>query len=145
MTLNETLSDAATECSHPIEEEGGIILYNKEQDEYQFIKLTNQNKGTQMANVLWTADRYEYADLVMPMFAHGWRHYASFHTHPRFPALPSGIDLNVLFPGFPVNFIFGKLNDEISQWNVVDGNARYEQSYFLKDGVISTNGVMEDF
>lgn len=110
------LEAAVNECSETIEEEGGVILVKG--DDYCYYKLRNQNTGTSIAPVLWTADRDEYAKNVIPAYAKGWRHYASFHTHPQFLPLPSGIDYDVLFPGFPVNYIYSPVTQEITQWNV---------------------------
>lgn len=114
MNLEEALLQATKDCSHDIEEEGGIIL--SKDNEFVFHKLRNQNTGTPIAPVLWTADRNEYATIVLPKFKDGWRHYASFHTHPQFQPFPSQIDLTQLFPGFPINFIFSKTFDVVTEW-----------------------------
>lgn len=107
-TLINALTEAVKACNSPTkEEEGGVILFNK--DDYRFVKLSNVNSGETLAAVLWTADRNEYAAQVIPLFKDGWKHYASFHTHPNFPPFPSGIDRFNLFPGFPVNFIYSPL------------------------------------
>lgn len=124
MNLEDTLLEATKQCSHEVEEEGGVILYNTTLDSYDFIKLRNQNEGTSIAPVLWTADRDEYAKFVIPLYSKGWKHYASFHTHPRFIPRPSSIDINVLFPGFPINYIYSRVIQEITQWNVDKDNTK---------------------
>lgn len=118
MTIENTLLEATKQCGHEFEEEGGVIMYSATLNSYDFIKLRNQNTGTDIAPVLWTADRDEYAKLVIPLYSKGWKQFASFHTHPQFLPRPSGIDLNVLFPGFPVNYIYSRVVQEITQWNV---------------------------
>lgn len=117
MTLNDTLLHAVTSCGHPAEEEGGIILVNNAAQTFQFVKLRNQNTGTPIAPVLWTADRDEYAKNVIPLFKDGWRHFASFHTHPKFVPFPSTIDINELFPGFSINYIYSQKTQEVTQWD----------------------------
>lgn len=134
MNLPNTLAQAAKECNHPLEEEGGIILKHKETGNYDFVKLRNSNTGTDIAPCLWTADRYEYADKIIPrVWNRAWEHYASFHTHPRFVAVPSGIDLGTLFPGFPVNFIYSKLQNGITEWFTEKSGTSYVTSFRLKD------------
>ena len=66
MKLQEALLEATKACNHEIEEEGGIILHNPAvPDQYEFVKLRNQNTGTEIAPVLWTADRQEYAEKII--------------------------------------------------------------------------------
>jgi hypothetical protein len=109
------LLKAVNLCNNPdLEEEGGVILQRG--NEFKFIKLTNTNTGLPIAPVLWTADRMEYAKQVLPLFREGWTQAASFHTHPCFLPLPSGIDMFQLFPGFPLNFIYAPMHNIIVGW-----------------------------
>lgn len=121
--IEAVLLEAVGACRHRIEEEGGVILYNAAEDSYRYEKLRNSNTGTPIAPVLWTADRYEYAEKVIPTFSKGWKHYASFHTHPQFIPYPSSIDYSELFPGFPINYIYSPATQEITQWNVTTNNS----------------------
>jgi len=99
------------------EEEGGVILFHPEKDEYKFVKLTNSNAGNPIARVLWTADRQEHYDLVIKQFSEGWRQHASFHTHPVFAPFPSQIDTYQLFPGFPLNYIYSPIFSSIASYS----------------------------
>jgi len=120
-TIEEALNQAVTECwdfldFEDLEEHGGIILHNKNTGEYLFQYLFNSNSGTPIANGLYTADRYQYTELIIPLFSKGWRQYASFHTHPSFSPRPSSIDLNQLFVGFFNNYIYSGLNKELIKY-----------------------------
>lgn len=122
--LDGALMDAIDCCwneldDKDVEEHGGIILFHKEYG-YIFIKLRNENAGTDIAPGLFTADREDYAEQIIPMFSVGWRHYASFHTHPQFLPYPSSIDMNTLFPGFPINYIFSGLTGELMKYTWKD-------------------------
>lgn len=120
-TLEDALTDAVETCwlnINDLEERGGVIIYRGE--EYQFIPLTNSNTGTPIAPGLFTADRFEYAEKIIPLFKEGWRHYASFHTHPQFPPWPSNIDMNELFPGFPINYIYSGLTDKLFKYTWIN-------------------------
>lgn len=119
-TLEQVLGHAVKECKDAKEEEGGVIIRHSD-DHYQFIKLRNQNTGTEIAPVLWTADRNEYAQKVMPLFFKGWRQFASFHTHPQFLPFPSNIDLTQLFPGFSIDYIYSQKTREITKWSYTPG------------------------
>lgn len=121
-SIEMALDDAVTLCwktRKDFEEAGGIILF-KEPDEYLFIPVTNSNTGTDEAPVLYSADRNEYAKYVIPMFKWGYKQYASFHTHPQFLPNPSSIDMTVLFPGFPINYIYSGLTNRIVKFTWVD-------------------------
>lgn len=136
MKLQEALFEATKECNHEVEEEGGIIIHDPSTpNSFEFIKITNQNAGTKIAPVLWTADRQEYADKIIPRFAKGMRHYASFHTHPRFLPIPSNVDLTQLFPGFSINYIYSQVSAAISEWKtdkefLTDFSAAYNVNEF---------------
>ena len=121
--LKSALADAVHICWEEVdnlEEHGGIIMHQPKTDAYGFVQLRNQNAGTELGPVLWTADRDEYAKHVIPMFKEGWQHYASFHTHPQFYPWPSDEDMNVLFPGFPINYIFSGLTNYVVKYWVQD-------------------------
>jgi len=96
------------------EEEGGVILQNGE--EYQFIRIRNENTGTPIAGGLYTMDKGEYGSKVLGLTEHtGWIEFASFHTHPNgCRAYPSSIDLKQLFTGFPINFIYVPWSEELN-------------------------------
>ena len=106
MTLRETIQSAVLQTSDTVndEEKGGIILCKDA--EYSFALLANDNTGTDLAKVLWSANRKEYGSKVIPMIKDGWEQYASFHTHPKFKPIPSSIDMEKLFEGFPRNYIY---------------------------------------
>lgn len=122
-TLKASLLKALETCAVDHEEHGGIILFKN--PEYEFVKLTNLNTGTEVATALWTADRDEYCKLIIPKITkEGWKQYASFHIHPAFSANPSIIDLTQLFLGFPINYIYSKRDKQLMEY-------RYSQD---KDG-----------
>lgn len=138
----QILSQARDECTEGLEEEGGVILENITTSELQYIKVRNANTGTEIAPVLWTADRFDYAKKVLPLYAQGWKRYASFHTHPQFVPYPSSIDFNVLFPGFPINYIYSPVTQEITQWNVLSTDKnKFELAgmYRVADDSVSYN------
>jgi hypothetical protein len=126
-TLNNILDEAIGLCTSNDDEQGGVILskvggegpYGKRID-YQFVHLRNANTGLPLAKSLWTADRNEYAKKVIPLFKDGWRHFASFHTHPKWPAIPSKIDLTELFPGFPINYIYSGIDNDLGRFEFDD-------------------------
>jgi len=104
---------AQQECTHPSEEEGGIIL--EKNNEFKFIKVINEHKGTPTAIGLYAANQKEIAALVLPnVIKDQWKFYASFHTHPRFSATPSMIDHKYLFEGFRYNIIYSIVDQTFS-------------------------------
>lgn len=122
-TLKGALWEALEGCwniQEDMEERGGIIIHNKETDIYRFVYLHNSNSGTPIAPVLYTADRGMYAKIVIPLMRAGWRHYASFHTHPQFEAWPSHIDMTELFPGFPINYIYSGSKNKLMKYTWID-------------------------
>lgn len=94
------------------EEEGGFIL--KREDEYLFVKVKNANTGTEVALVLFTADRAEFGTKVIPHQKDGWIIWASFHSHPGNSVMPSSTDLTKLFKGFPNNFIYSPKSKKLN-------------------------------
>ncbi len=118
MTLNQALDQAIATCKDVVnhEERGGIIL--KRGESYLFIGLLNKNRGTPLAQVLWTAEHTEFTQKVYPLLfdKNPWEMYASFHTHPQFPAIPSSIDTGELFTGFPINYIYSTTENELNKF-----------------------------
>ena len=106
----KTIIEASFECSHPSEEEGGVIL--SKGDVYKFVKIPNTHRNTDTAISLYEADRVALGKMMFEMYKDGWVSFASFHTHPQFPPYPSGIDLNILFQGFEHNVIYAPLHQE---------------------------------
>ena len=101
------------------EEQGGFILVDGAQ--YEFVGVKNANTGTTIAHGLYTADKKEFAEKVLSKVMEGWSVYASFHTHPKgFPARPSQMDINQLFTGHPINFIYAPLSDELNMFTLTD-------------------------
>ena len=114
--LFRTMIDAAWQCPHPIEEEGGIIL-SKDGD-YVFAKVKNIYAGTDTAVGLYETDQRELKEHVFSRLSEGWKMFSSFHTHPSFSATPSSLDLAKLFDGFKINIIYAPkhMMFSYSQW-----------------------------
>jgi hypothetical protein len=121
--LARVLATATVECGDSKEEEGGIILANNKLDagtkHYKFIKVINDKRGTISARGLYVANPEDFGKNVFPLISEGWNMYASFHTHPSFPATPSRLDEDKLFRGFKYNFIFSNTERTIScsEWS----------------------------
>ncbi len=100
------------------EEEGGFILKktNATGDEYKFVKITNANTGTPIAPVLFSANKAEFGQKIIPLFREGWINWASFHSHPGHSVRPSSTDLNKLFKGHPVNFIYSPRGGDLAKY-----------------------------
>ena len=114
--LAKTILVAAENCTHTVEEEGGIIL--EKDGEYCFVKVKNIHEGTDIAAGLYETDQIELKENVFSKVADGWKFYASFHTHPRYTPTPSSLDLQKLFQGFKYNVIFSPVREifSYSQW-----------------------------
>jgi hypothetical protein len=114
--LAGALIDAINETNHAFEERGGVLL--EKYGDYRFQLLSNLHADTSRAYGLYEADRNEFGQLVIPEMQSGWTLFASFHTHPKFSANPSSLDLEKLFQGFKCNVIYSPLNQEcsISEW-----------------------------
>lgn len=128
-SLKDTLKRAVLECwdfldLKDLEEHGGVILHNKDTDKYLFKYLFNSNGGKPIANALYTADRYQYTEIIIPLFKNNWRQFASFHTHPQFTPQPSSIDLHQLFAGFSHNYIYSGLTKELIKYSWKDPKDR---------------------
>ncbi len=107
-SLNQALLHAKLSCNPALrQEEGGFILLNLKFKKFEFIKIQNANTGP-IAAGLYTADRAEYGEKVLTKVLTGnYEEYASFHSHPPgYGPYPSRIDLEQLFTGFPVNYIY---------------------------------------
>ena len=118
-TLSGELWFAIEGCWNTVEdmeERGGLVMRFGDEEKYIFVPLRNANTGTPIAPVLFTADRDEYAKIILPMFKRGWRQYASFHTHPQFAPYPSHIDMTRLFKGFLVNYIYSGTQNKLMRY-----------------------------
>lgn len=104
---------ASERCSHPVDEEGGLIL-NRDND-YCYIHINNIHAATPRAVGLYEADTGMFATSVLPKLQDGWKMFSSFHTHPRFSADPSSLDFAKLFQGFKHNIIYAPLYDSEPQ------------------------------
>lgn len=119
-SLARAIATATVECGDSKEEEGGIILtLNQPLREYKFIKVINDRRGTLSARGLYVANPEDFGKHVFPSISEGWNMYASFHTHPTFPATPSSLDEDKLFRGFKYNFIFSNTERTVScsEWS----------------------------
>lgn len=147
-THKEALEAAIEYCkceeSNPNQEEvGGFILYQQALDgehSFEFVAVTNANKGTPTAFGLYTADKAEFGKLVVSKLITGAHIYASFHYHPGgYGANPSSIDLYQLFQTFKRNYIYSadgtlKRFDSLS----TDQEEVLRVVSFFKDGYLAT-------
>ena len=95
---------ASEACTHPLEEEGGLLL--EKDGEYLFVAIKNIHAGSQTAISLYETDKLELRDKVFSKLGEGWLMSASFHTHPCFSATPSTTDMTYLFQGFKDNYVY---------------------------------------
>lgn len=148
--MKSALLLAILSCDSPnFEEEGGVIVSEKSTvlEVNTFIKLKNANTGTDIAPVLWTADPHEFAKKVIPKISRGGRLAASFHTHPRFAAQPSQVDLSQLFLGFKDNYIYSPTQNELTHWQADKNDPtlfNYIESYRLVN-LESGTATLEQF
>jgi proteasome lid subunit RPN8/RPN11 len=119
------VAQAAEECTHPLEEEGGVILH-KESD-YCFVKINNIHQGTDTAIALYEAEKNELGRCVFDKYKDGWLLFASFHTHPQFAPYPSSIDLGTLFQGFEHNVIYAPLHNTFSYSTWENGTSKIKK------------------
>jgi proteasome lid subunit RPN8/RPN11 len=100
------------------EEQGGFILKVPKQDHYEFVPITNKLTGTSGAAGLYIAEQAEFDEKVqLRSFDEDLDIFASFHTHPiGMRAMPSSIDINMLFTSFPINFIYAH-NKELNRFD----------------------------
>lgn len=119
--LFRTILEAKNLCDHPKEEEGGVIM--EKDGDYQFVKITNKNKGTTLAYGLYEADEQEVASIIFPLVKQGWKMYSSYHTHPSFSAEPSNLDMEKLFKGFKYNVIYARPEEMFSLFEWLDDSS----------------------
>lgn len=129
--LVESLLQAADECRHLREEEGGIILNNA--DDYTFVKIKNIYEGSHTAYGLYETDLQELSSKVFSKLTEGWRMYASFHTHPTFAPTPSNTDITKLFEGFKTNYIYSPIKQtfSVTSW----GGEHWHTHYVTKENI----------
>ena len=112
--LKTVLLLAMSQCPGLSEEEGGIIL--RKQEDFLFVKISNQVSGTAQARCLYVANAQEVGNKIIPLLD-SWVMYGSFHTHPTgYPASPSMLDLRALFRGFPINIIYAPGMKQLTSW-----------------------------
>lgn len=120
--LHNAITEAIEQCQRLDEEEGGILVMHEDTDDIRFVKLKNANTGTPTALSLYTADIYEYARQIVPMFSKGWKSYATFHTHPRWDPIPSSVDETVLFKCMPMHVIYSHKTKTYKVYKVHEHN-----------------------
>jgi len=131
--LISAVLEAASQCTHHVEEEGGVIL--ERGDEYTFGRVKNIHAGTETAIGLYETDLGELKSNVFNKLKEGWKMYASFHTHPSFGPTPSNLDLTKLFTGFKNNVIFSpRLN--VFSFNEWDDDEPV--TYYLSESTLQT-------
>lgn len=111
-SILNALAKAIGMCGDLYEEEGGLIL--EKDGEHIFVHLTNSYKHTPTAFTLYETNLEEFKTKVAPKVADGWKLKASFHTHPRFYSDPSSIDVDNLFQGFKINYIYSHFDEFVS-------------------------------
>jgi proteasome lid subunit RPN8/RPN11 len=112
ISILKALVEAISLCRDAYEEEGGLIL--EKDGEHMFVHLTNKYKHTPKAFTLYEANLDEFKNNITPRVAEGWKLKASFHTHPRFYSDPSAVDLQKLFQGFKINYIYSHFDEFVS-------------------------------
>jgi proteasome lid subunit RPN8/RPN11 len=114
--LAGAIVDGVNECRHKFEERGGVIM--EKFGDYTFVFLSNVHEDSPIAYGLYEASRDEFGSRVIPLMQQGWKLFASFHTHPKFTAHPSSLDLSKLFQGFKYNVIYSDLDTlcSFSEW-----------------------------
>ncbi len=112
---------AIKQCRAGKEEKGGFILKEREGDQFMFIQVQNSNTGKPVAKGLYTANKSEYGvNVLKHVLWGGWEIYASFHTHPNgYSVKPSSIDLNQLFTGHKINYIYATKQKELVKYEKV--------------------------
>jgi hypothetical protein len=99
------------------EERGGFIL--KKGNDFKFIPVMNIHTGTSISHGLYRPEPNEFGEKVLgPILYDGWKLYASFHTHPNgYSPIPSGIDVQQLFLGHQINYIYATKTDELVEYS----------------------------
>lgn len=98
------------------EEEGGFIF--KKDEEFAFEKIPNKNSGKAFAVVLYEADPIEIGRIDYKRWKEGWTLFASFHTHPGASTMASHLDLQKLFTGYQINFIYSPASRILSGYKL---------------------------
>ena len=143
-SLRQSLQAAKSSYNPALnEEQGGFIL--KAGEVYQYVAIRNANTGKPIARGLYTADKAQFANKVLtPCLMAGQELFASFHTHPKgFPAMPSYTDLNELFTGHPVNFIYAPESDTLNMFTCEPSDS--QESKAPKTGKPKIHGVTIHF
>lgn len=122
---------AVEQCIHPLEEEGGVVLFKD--GTYLFVRVKNIYEGTPTAKGLYETDQEELIANVLSKVGEGWKLFASFHTHPTFSATPSQLDVSALFRGFKYNIIYSPVRGEFS-YSIWENDA-------LRCSILSINHV----
>lgn len=113
--LKEALREAMSTCGHGTEEKGGFIL--SKGNDHRFVQLENIHTGSTRAGVLFEADPVEYGKKVMTKIGLEGFKASSFHTHPNgLSSRPSRIDLDYLFKGFPINYIYATTSKTLTKY-----------------------------
>ena len=122
------------------EEQGGFILKYKDDDNFEFIPVTNKLTGTNGARGLYIAEDQEfYNKVAFRTVDDNCEIYASYHTHPKgMRALPSSIDLTQLFLNFPINYIYAP-EKELNQFKF-NPNAGEDEFDWTKTNVANFYG-----
>lgn len=117
-TINKELAVAILAavdiCTHPTEEEGGIILMRGVNDPpvLYFVPVANKNRGTGKATSLYELDAEDMQEHIYskvnrnPSVVGDWMFYASFHTHHTLYPQPSVLELHTLCNKFQRNVIY---------------------------------------
>jgi proteasome lid subunit RPN8/RPN11 len=135
--FTKVMVQASLECSHPLEEEGGVILSRG--DEYRFVKITNTHKNTPTAVALYEADKQELGKCMFDLYKEGWLLFSSFHTHPQFAPFPSNLDLNTLFQGFQHNVIYAPLYQEAFSYSTWENGSSVVKKIINRQKINATN------
>lgn len=130
------------------EEQGGFILKEVSKENYEFVPVKNKITGTTQAVGLYVAEDSEFYDKVMMRTMDDkWSIFASYHTHPLgMRAMPSGIDLNMLFTNFPINFIYapGKELNRFDYNPDYNSEHEYKGDKWLYSSILKFDGFSPD-
>ena len=145
-SLNHCLLSAILHYNNELDEEqGGFIIKEAGEDNYEFIPITNQISGTPTAIGLYIAEPGEFNSKVLVRTLDDiWSVFASYHTHPKgMRAIPSSIDINNLFTSFPVNFIYAP-DKELNRYDFISGNVGWKFTNKMTfDGFNPTNKTID--
>jgi proteasome lid subunit RPN8/RPN11 len=128
------------------EEQGGFILKEAGKENYEFVPVKNKITGTTQAVGLYVADDDEFNNNVfLRTIDDGWSIFASYHTHPLgMRAMPSSIDVNMLFTSFPINFIYAP-SKELNRFDYNPNHVKEDNhSKWLYSSVLKFHGFAPD-